>query len=809
MASTTNYDYACALEIREIIANHGGSMPISLLGETFYQTTLGKEFRFQGLRLTYFLQSFCSKLWTIGSGGSAKISLLSSTPATSTSFLNTDQALIDLVNKIIQSTGQDSCSLDYLAKKLFTTPPHGTEFYDSGEKISDLIKRHPEEWWYFSPRGGGLSTVRIKPKKQIPPLHPQVENQVLNPVDEISVPVLIPTFSALSALVDRILVRCEIIAVDCEFTQPHRKLALVQLATEWKASYIIDLLSNDMILKIRAVIDQIQQIMASESILKVFHGSSEDIQILSSYGIQLKNIADTQLMFAYHHNITTKGQLPQNLTRSKPCLGLNKLLKKYDLPHNLHKEDLDQRKWHVRPLTPIMIEYAAADVLQLIPLYRVLKKDIESVTHFWWESVIEDHLEEISHQQISDTPKGSDYNEGEEYYLSFEDEGSRKKAVRTLSSETGTKFKISAPPYETSSMKLLLAVLPPVVSTAIINLIIRRNLFLVEIVADQGKPFILRCEDKQEYDLDIMVDVEQLVNYLSYHLKEEIDILFSSDNRAGIPGTLHRISCIRNKVQKIIGLTYRVGRQVTGTVNLILDILSDLVPNQRLHTSTYKSILLVGAPGRGKTTLLREISHTLSEIQREVVIIVDSSDEIAGASDIPHPCVGRSRRMSVFNRSRQHDVMIEAVQNHNPSVIIIDEIGTKEEVAAVRTISQRGVGLVGTAHGTTISTLLSNSDLSNLVGGLKSVTLGDEEAIKRAPFSCLIELMDRNHFRIFRPLGKRVSELLGKDRCLSEERWVDEDGMLRSKFCFYSKPDSVDFEEVRVLKNIVNKPNMG
>ena len=261
----------------------------------------------------------------------------------------------------------------------------------------------------------------------------------------------------------------------------------------------------------------------------------------------------------------------------------------------------------------------------------------------------------------------------------------------------------------------------------------------------------------------------------------EIDVVvngvgdFDDDNRAGIARTLHRIAAIRNRRAEVVGLTCRVGRAVYGTI----DIVSDLVEEG-------KSILLLGRPGVGKTTMLREMARVLSERKR--VIIVDTSNEIGGDGDIPHPAVGRARRMQVPRPAHQHEVMIEAVENHNPEVIIIDEIGREREAAAARTINERGVQLIGTAHGNNIENLLLNPTLSDLVGGIESVTLSDDEARRRgtqktvlerrAPptFDILIEIQDRHRLAIHRDVAVAVDSML-RGRSLDVEiRHRDEDG---------------------------------
>ena len=196
---------------------------------------------------------------------------------------------------------------------------------------------------------------------------------------------------------------------------------------------------------------------------------------------------------------------------------------------------------------------------------------------------------------------------------------------------------------------------------------------------------------------------------------------FGKDNRAGIERTLHRISAIRNRVGDVIGLTCRVGRAVFGTVDILRDVIEE-----------GQSILLLGRPGVGKTTLLREAARVLADELDKRVIVVDTSNEIAGDGDVPHPGIGRARRMQVPSPDEQHAVMIEAVENHMPEVIVIDEIGTAAEALAARTIAERGVQLIATAHGNTLENLLQNPTLSDLVGGIHAVTLSDEEARRRA-----------------------------------------------------------------------------
>ena len=236
---------------------------------------------------------------------------------------------------------------------------------------------------------------------------------------------------------------------------------------------------------------------------------------------------------------------------------------------------------------------------------------------------------------------------------------------------------------------------------------------------------------------------------------------FGADNRAGIEGTLHRISAIRNRHGLIIGLTLRVGRAIFGTIDLIRDLIED-----------GRSVLLLGRPGVGKTTKLREIARVLADEFNKRVIIIDTSNEIAGDGDIPHKAIGSARRMQVAHPDQQHAVMIEAVENHMPEVIVVDEIGTVAEAMAARTIAERGVQLISTAHGNTLENVLRNPTLSDLVGGVQTVTLGDEEARlrrtqktiseRKAPptFTAVVEIVNHTEVIVHPDTANAVDELL-------------------------------------------------
>ena len=296
------------------------------------------------------------------------------------------------------------------------------------------------------------------------------------------------------------------------------------------------------------------------------------------------------------------------------------------------------------------------------------------------------------------------------------------------------------------------------------------NALLLEIVMDLGRQPSARYPDREVTLSEAEVtaaDLERVVQSLGE---------FGGDNRAGIARTLHRISCIRNRHDEIVGLTMRVGRAVYGTVQVIDDL---------VHSG--QSILLLGRPGVGKTTMLREVARVLSEADKRV-IIVDTSNEIAGDGDIPHPGIGRARRMQVPTPDRQHAVMVEAVENHMPEVIVIDEIGTELEAQAARTIAERGVQLVATAHGNTLANLMMNPTLADLIGGIQTVTLSDEEARRRgtrksvlerkAPptFDILVEIQSFHRVSIHREVARTVDALLRGEAVEPALREMDDEG---------------------------------
>ncbi len=324
----------------------------------------------------------------------------------------------------------------------------------------------------------------------------------------------------------------------------------------------------------------------------------------------------------------------------------------------------------------------------------------------------------------------------------------------------------------TDDLDALFDVLPPNIRRTLADAGDRRE--LLEVVLDLGRPPEARFA-QQEITLDPQEITEQDIEYLTTRIGS-----FGDDNRAGIERTLHRISAIRNRKGRVVGLTCRVGRAVYGTIRIIEDLVQ-----------SGKSILLLGRPGVGKTTMLREVARVLADDLGKRVIIVDTSNEIAGDGDIPHPAIGRARRMQVATPEKQHAVMIEAVENHMPEVIVIDEIGTALEAQAARTIAERGVQLVATAHGNTLENLMMNPTLSDLIGGIQSVTLGDDEARRRGTRKSILERMSAPTFEILveiqgwdrvaiRPdVGEAVDALLRGQPPATEVRYPDENGEVK------------------------------
>ncbi len=324
----------------------------------------------------------------------------------------------------------------------------------------------------------------------------------------------------------------------------------------------------------------------------------------------------------------------------------------------------------------------------------------------------------------------------------------------------------------TDDLDALLDILPPYIRQPLCQ---QQDISeLLEVVLDLGRPPEARFPQR-EVALNPKEVSEEEIDYVASHISS-----FGDDNRAGIERTLHRISAIRNRKGRIVGLTCRVGRAIFGTIKIIEDLIQ-----------SGKSVLLLGRPGVGKTTMLREVARVLADDLGKRVIIVDTSNEIAGDGDIPHPAIGHARRMQVTTPTMQHAVMIEAVENHMPEVIVIDEIGTELEAQAARTIAERGVQLIGTAHGNTLENLMMNPTLSDLVGGIQTVTLGDEEAKRRGTqksilermspptFDIVVEIQEWDKVAIHPDVGEAVDTILRSQSTATETRWLDKTGEVR------------------------------
>ena len=321
-----------------------------------------------------------------------------------------------------------------------------------------------------------------------------------------------------------------------------------------------------------------------------------------------------------------------------------------------------------------------------------------------------------------------------------------------------------------NDLTVLLDILPAEIRKAIDAIDDTDN--LIEVIMDLGRVPTARYSTEEV----VLSENEVTRNQIAAVVKQVGD--FDDDNRAGIERALHRISAIRNRKGDVIGLTIRIGKAVYGTIKIIQDLIDE-----------GQNVLLLGRPGVGKTTMLREAARILAETKR--VVIVDTSNEIGGDGDVPHPAVGRSRRMQVATPSLQHEVMIEAVENHNPEVIIIDEIGRELEAAAARTIAERGVQLIGTAHGNTLENLLLNPTLSDLIGGIESVTLSDEEARRRGTqksvlerrspptFDILVEIQERNVVNVQKDVSAAVDAHLRGYPMPPEVRTRHADGEIR------------------------------
>lgn len=373
-----------------------------------------------------------------------------------------------------------------------------------------------------------------------------------------------------------------------------------------------------------------------------------------------------------------------------------------------------------------------------------------------------------------------------------------------------------------NDMLLLLQALPENLKQPIWGFLSTDPRQLVEVVVDLGRPPVLWFSDGTNIQAQTEITETDIAVCLGALLNGEKQ--WTSDNRIGLSRTLHRISAIKNRVGKIVGLTYRIGRHIPGVAQMIRDCVASVGAQKAIQKegepfgtpSKPASMLLMGPPGTGKTTLLRDVSRFLSSEVQKRVMVIDTSNEIGGDGDSAHVCIGDARRMQVPSRESQFSVMLEAVQNHTPEIIIIDEIGTSKEVESARTISQRGVSLVATAHGLNLSSLLKNPTLLPLVGGVHPVIVSDRLAQsqpgrfqksrlerKGAPtFDVVVELVNTNNWRIYKDVGNVIDRLLDPSTgtLWVENRWTDERGVLKARFTPYASP-STKIKDLREVSN--------
>ncbi|EPY22109.1 R3H domain-containing protein [Strigomonas culicis] len=241
---------------------------------------------------------------------------------------------------------------------------------------------------------------------------------------------------------------------------------------------------------------------------------------------------------------------------------------------------------------------------------------------------------------------------------------------------------------------------------------------------------------------------------------------FGADGRGCVPGTAHRVSVWRGRRGESLGVTLRVGRYVPNAAKALLPL------------ALQGSVLILSKAGKGKTTLLRDLSSSLAhEASMPRVTVVDTSNEIGGDGPLPMAFLGRCRRLQVARREDQGRSMIEVIQNHSPEFLVVDELANAEEADAAWSIAQRGVNLVGTCHGERLADLLQNRALNLLVGGAAHAFLSNEERRLRnktkktilerphvSPFDFVVELHTRSKGHLYHDVNRAVDLLLdGQD----------------------------------------------
>ncbi|TPX34359.1 hypothetical protein SmJEL517_g03023 [Synchytrium microbalum] len=594
------------------------------------------------------------------------------------------------------------------------------------------------------------------------------------------------------------------LAVDCEGVNLGKdgRLTVVQVATELSEVYIVDVIG---LLGVQNGSEALAKLMAlvfcDKDRVVVMHDCRRDAEALyHQYQIHIQNVMDTQVLYGTLQSIQgALGKTKRSFDLYR--IGLNKLLSISNLSENSQKERIvaemeeDVTFWERRPLTDEMISYAASDVTELLSLESWLQSTISET--------VERSIRALSNANMQWFIGSSNHSNNSLLSLDLKHKLtiSRPDHVASYAPVGEDDFSenlgvAAAKPMDDEDLSLLFAVLPESLRHLIVFAITKVTPALEEILLSCYRLPVLRYEDSTEMDLESITispeDVREAVHYLCGGLSQ--DKVFTSDNRAGLPGTLHRISATRDRFGDIVALTYRVGRHVPGASEMIRDIVARVGPTH--------SLLLLGPPGSGKTTGLRDIIRFLANELRKRVVVVDTSNEIAGSHSKPHACIGRAHRMQVDHRRHQHEILIEAVQNQNPQVIVIDEIGTVAEVASARTVAQRGIGMVATAHGTSVQNVLKNPTLRPLLGGVQAVILGDKESLRRGTsnpkklpvhktqlerageptFGIVVEVIQRNRWRIYANVSNTIDEMLVGNDPIIEERWMDDTGNIFSKF---------------------------
>ena len=478
-----------------------------------------------------------------------------------------------------------------------------------------------------------------------------------------------------------------IVAVDCEGVP--ESLHLIQLAFTSTGRACCVIILDGVKLGELEMCQLLAPLFSSELALKMFHDLHMDAAALARIGgIRLANCIDAQLGMELLH-----GTL---------CMGFNDMLQK--LGHAAHpskfavKQQMKASNGSIfsrRPLSRELVEYAAIDAALLLSVKDSLLGALEAAQY---ENIRQASNIRAQHAAASGGRRRICADLSNYYVLAS------REFMQVFRPES---MQAIEPLVVSNEIDPLLSLLPADIASSLDG----HEEHLSDIQLDKGRRPLAWSAGQRVF----LGDEQRLVS--AFELESIVSSLggFGSDNRAGLEAQLHRISAIRNRADTIIGLTMRVGRHVEGNAAMIADILyRDDV-----------SILFLGEPGSGKTTIVREATRLLAELHN--VLIVDTSNEIAGDGDVPHPCVGLARRLQVRSLADQCSVMIEGVQNHTPEVMVIDEIGRPEEVEAARTCKMRGVRMIASAHGD-LRKLIKNKQLKGLVGGIEVVTLGDEAA---------------------------------------------------------------------------------